>query len=181
MTRTDWSAVVVSLALTTCATQPTIARIVVVDRGFVSRSISDPAAIESFERLWQARKVVETPDRVDWPYRLVIETGEHSDTWLYNPIGYLRSLTVKRTPTYRVPNPHEFNSLLGVRNSSAAPVGGREAVNPNMPRAGSAAAGDQQRWAAPAGDASRHCVCGPEPRCPFTGRTSPSRSLLSDL
>ena len=124
-------ALLLALAVVACAARGPVTRVVVAHRGAILRTISDPDTLRAFERAWLSREEIHLPDAADWQYKLTVGAGHDSQIWLYDPTGYAQLLTVKNTPTYRLPDSAAFNALLGVPNRALQPT---RAANPNDQR-----------------------------------------------
>ncbi len=112
MTRDLAAAIVLLLALG-CASQP-IQRVTVRDRELaVVRSIDDPRELRRFAEAWAGRTASSKQLPADFDLVLDIEGGASPGRWQYATEGLARVLSAKRAPTYAVPDPAAFNSLLG--------------------------------------------------------------------
>ncbi len=104
-------------AIAGCATRRASSEVVVRDRAFeVTRTISDATTASTFDEHWQGKRQVDEPPDPDWQYKLDIRTGDDVVRWLYDPRGYARVLTVKKSATWRIRDPEAFNAVLGLSN-----------------------------------------------------------------
>lgn len=77
------------------------------------RAIATGPDLATFSKHWATRR--RSADAAMQPhYRIVIQYGRRSERWLYDPAGFTRVLTKKKTPVYRLGAPTDFNVLLGI-------------------------------------------------------------------
>jgi len=71
----------------------------------------EPSQIAQFEKLWASRENVPDHIQPSWSYKLDLNPGGR---WLYDPKGYIQRLAMNKTKPFKLPSPHEFNTLLGI-------------------------------------------------------------------
>jgi hypothetical protein len=78
------------------------------------RTISSAEDLAVFRELWSARvkEGAGTPMRPT--YKIGVQGTGRSETWLYDPQGLARVLTIKTASVYRLPSAAAFNKLLGI-------------------------------------------------------------------
>jgi hypothetical protein len=92
-----------------------ISKVSVRDRNFeLVKTLSSAGDLAAFDALWSAKTVREPASRSGFIYKIAVERGGRSVSWLYDPAGFVQVLSVSRTPVYEVPTPHAFNRLLAI-------------------------------------------------------------------
>jgi hypothetical protein len=76
--------------------------------------LSSKEDLSRFERLWIAKTEGTPPANLKWLYKIDVTTELKANRWLYDRAGWLRVLSMKRTPTYKISSPEEFNRLLEI-------------------------------------------------------------------
>ena len=90
-------------------------QVAVLDRDFRPiRNITAAADLAKFRVLWSARVKQSADVALQPDYKIDIRSEGRSERWLYDPAGYVRVLSVQKTPAYRLPSPAAFNMLLGI-------------------------------------------------------------------
>jgi hypothetical protein len=89
--------------------------VVVLDGDFRPiRSIAAAADLAQFQALWSSRVKQSAEVALRPDYKIDIRSAARSERWLYDPAGYVRVLSARKTPTWRLPSPAAFNVLLGI-------------------------------------------------------------------
>jgi hypothetical protein len=70
--------------------------------------------LSHFEQLWIAKTEQTPPADLKWTYKLDVTAQSKGNRWLYDTAGWVRILSIKRTPTYKISSVEEFNRLLGI-------------------------------------------------------------------
>ena len=78
------------------------------------KTLTSARDLAAFEALWSAKTVREPASRSEFIYKIVVERGGRSVSWLYDPAGFVQVLSVSRTPVYEVSDPQAFNRLLAI-------------------------------------------------------------------
>ena len=83
----------------------------------LKKKITEQDTLSRFAGLWRQKKSVELEAKYKWRYKLNIiykQRKRGSSTWFYDPSGYTRLLTKRKTPDYQLLSPDELNRLLGI-------------------------------------------------------------------
>ncbi len=100
---------------TGCRREVAVNRVIVRDGDRIVSDITDQDRLKRMEVLLRgAGPVPDTAKIPGFTYRAQVTDSVGSNTWLYHPDGYVRLLTMKKTPTYRLGNPRELNRLAGI-------------------------------------------------------------------
>jgi hypothetical protein len=85
------------------------------DAGFQVVKELTPGEIASFRRHWENKQEVKaTFSKVGGEhFKLDIERRRSSARWLYRTTGYVRLLSKKAKPVYKLQDPKSFNRLIG--------------------------------------------------------------------
>ena len=86
----------------------------------VVTTLSDTAALATFERHWNAKIPSSLTPEPHWVYKIDIETAHNSDRWLYDPRGWTKLRSNIETPLYTLPAPDKFNTILGIGHAPEA-------------------------------------------------------------
>jgi hypothetical protein len=81
------------------------------------RIIDDPDVLARITELWVARRAIEEEGAVpvrDFHYALDIAVRQEKARWLYREDGLAMLLSPEPDVTFAVPDPSEFNALLGI-------------------------------------------------------------------
>ena len=106
---------VLMLLLPVPALAQDIAKVSVRDQNFeVVKTLTSAPDLAAFNALWAAKTVREPASRSEFIYKIVVERGGRSVSWLYDPAGFVQVLSVGRTPVYGVSDPQAFNRLLTI-------------------------------------------------------------------
>ena len=103
------------LCATGCRQTGPISRVIVRDGGRVVSDITDQDKLKRMEKLLRDTSTLTDAEKIpEFTHRAVVTDPGGSNTWYYHPDGYIRLLTMKKTPTYRLRNPQELNKLAGI-------------------------------------------------------------------
>jgi hypothetical protein len=92
-----------------------IARVSVRDGNFaLVKTLTSAPDLAAFDALWSGKTVREPASRSEFIYKIVVERGGRSVSWLYDPAGFLQVLSAGRTPVYGISEPQAFNRLLAI-------------------------------------------------------------------
>jgi hypothetical protein len=103
------------LCATGCRQEGGVSRVIVRDGDLVVSDITDQDKLKRMKELLRdAGPVPDTEKIPQFTYKAQVTDSVGSNTWLYHPDGYVRLLTMKKTPTYRLEDPRELNRLAGI-------------------------------------------------------------------
>jgi hypothetical protein len=102
-----------------------IIQVTALDAGFRQiRTITSADELAMFRELWSAREKQKADVAMRPDYRIAFRLGGRAESWLYDPDGFARVLTKRKTPVYRLPSPAAVNKLLGIDRGSNPTHGG---------------------------------------------------------
>src|ERR1051325_7262275 len=105
----------IMLLFSSCAQVGPTTTVSVMGPNASEKVISTTEELSHFERLWLTKIEQTPPDNLKWLYKLDVTSESKGNRWLYDTRGWVRLLSVKRTPTYKISSAEEFNRLLGIK------------------------------------------------------------------
>jgi hypothetical protein len=78
------------------------------------QTISSAEDLAAFREIWSTRVKEGAATAMRPTYKIAIQGAGRSETWLYDPQGLARVLTIKTASVYRLPSAAAFNKLLGI-------------------------------------------------------------------
>ncbi|MCP4129589.1 MAG: hypothetical protein GY754_01110 [bacterium] len=64
------------------------------------------------EKAFPTFQKINLPPDYQWSYSINIKSKKSGGSWLYNKKGYIARLNYSLKPSYKIPNPEEFNKKL---------------------------------------------------------------------
>jgi hypothetical protein len=96
-----------------CHHVESLTKVSVIDHDGHEKVLSTTEDLSRFEQMWFSKAEQTPPTNLKWSYKLDVTAGSKGDRWLYDTAGWVRVLSMRQTPVYRISSVEEFNKLLG--------------------------------------------------------------------
>jgi dienelactone hydrolase len=91
-----------------------VTKVSVIDADGREKVLSMKEDLSHFERLWFAKIEQTPPADLKWTYKLDVTARSKGDRWLYDTAGWVRILSMRQMPVYKISSVDEFNRLVGI-------------------------------------------------------------------
>ena len=103
-----------AVLFSSCAQAQPVTKVSVFDADGSGKVLTTKDELSHFERLWLTKTEQTPPAKLKWLYKIDVTAQSKGDRWLYDTAGWVRVLSMRQTPVYKISAVEEFNKLLGI-------------------------------------------------------------------